>query len=736
MTQYWINTGKRMHGPFTASQLKRLAEKGKLKPTHKISVDQKRWVPAESVDGLNFHIEQPQVPDIGDLLDKSDADEYLLAQQPKQTTDNHSAMPHTQPLPRHQRGRANPDSADSDESNPVVVAAAIGGSLLIGLAILVPLLWVSSSNKDAQMEDASEEQTLVKTSQATEAYDQFFRLVDDLPALDRALTAGKIAPGPIEWEAEFAGCSNLGRLTFSRPATRNSARLRSPTDYSLSVAIRAAPDALPDWLSVPPGTKVRFAAQLRDEFITEFHDGASVLPKSYRIYEKGLTRIRDGAIAGFSVGKTGTMNSSGKMTHAKGELLVYDARPLIENPLSKQQAAAKLLDHWAEHFGASVTKDDQGRTRAFSHVQVREEKVLPPRNGLHLCPKGRRPWRELDRYFGDAEFALLVSLPDLISITLLSDRLTNKSLEIAAKCPSLSRLWLFQAKIDDAGLASLSDCKNLRSLSLTFTDKITDSAVVHLQTLTSLENLILEETAVTHGALKELQQYLPNTIIAGLDGVAPEDWQVTRRLDNQDHATLAMVFGDPPRLLAIASAATDGRKVTGSNVRVWNTDSGALVREWSEPGMAVHDLAFSPDNTTLLAVGAILPAFRERLGKPIRAWRLPSGVPDEEISRQVSATNADVIYAVRFEDNGQVRLTTDASERDLTSWRHIELPNGKSCVEIDDGQVKFKTIESGRVDHTVSLGDDTPIRLAIGTDGKLLAIATREGHVYIAGTLQ
>jgi uncharacterized RDD family membrane protein YckC len=71
--QYWINTGDKKHGPFSASQLKKLALKGELKRNHKISTDQKRWVVAESVKGLVFKADEAWYAPVTEDIRQHDA---------------------------------------------------------------------------------------------------------------------------------------------------------------------------------------------------------------------------------------------------------------------------------------------------------------------------------------------------------------------------------------------------------------------------------------------------------------------------------------------------------------------------------------------------------------------------------------------------------------------------------------------------------------------------------------
>lgn len=53
-SQYWVNIGQRIAGPFSGTQLRQLAACGRLKPTHLISKDRCNWVVASNVKGLSF----------------------------------------------------------------------------------------------------------------------------------------------------------------------------------------------------------------------------------------------------------------------------------------------------------------------------------------------------------------------------------------------------------------------------------------------------------------------------------------------------------------------------------------------------------------------------------------------------------------------------------------------------------------------------------------------------------
>lgn len=52
--QIWVRKGEVVRGPFSAAQVRQLAESGKLTPLHEVSTDQKRWKPAGEVPGLGL----------------------------------------------------------------------------------------------------------------------------------------------------------------------------------------------------------------------------------------------------------------------------------------------------------------------------------------------------------------------------------------------------------------------------------------------------------------------------------------------------------------------------------------------------------------------------------------------------------------------------------------------------------------------------------------------------------
>jgi hypothetical protein len=54
LSQYWVKIGEKISGPFSAGELRQMAEQGALKPSYLISRDRQRWAPAAKVKGLSF----------------------------------------------------------------------------------------------------------------------------------------------------------------------------------------------------------------------------------------------------------------------------------------------------------------------------------------------------------------------------------------------------------------------------------------------------------------------------------------------------------------------------------------------------------------------------------------------------------------------------------------------------------------------------------------------------------
>ena len=104
------------------------------------------------------------------------------------------------------------------------------------------------------------------------------------------------------------------------------------------------------------------------------------------------------------------------------------------------------------------------------------------------------------------------SLVRVTSVNFSGKSVTNAELVHLEGLSQLHTLWLEETQVTDAGLVHLQGLRQLRSLLLGNT-KVTDAGLVHLQGLRQLGRLQLSGTKVTDHGVKRLQQALPNCTI-------------------------------------------------------------------------------------------------------------------------------------------------------------------------------------------------------------------------------
>jgi hypothetical protein len=109
---------------------------------------------------------------------------------------------------------------------------------------------------------------------------------------------------------------------------------------------------------------------------------------------------------------------------------------------------------------------------------------------------------------GDAEFASLDGLPDLLYLMSSGSRLTDAGLEHLSGLSELQGLNLSKTQITDAGMKYLKGLTNLKDVRLSDT-QITDAGLEQLDSLGQLHELWLDGTHVTKDGVRRLQQALP-----------------------------------------------------------------------------------------------------------------------------------------------------------------------------------------------------------------------------------
>ena len=115
----------------------------------------------------------------------------------------------------------------------------------------------------------------------------------------------------------------------------------------------------------------------------------------------------------------------------------------------------------------------------------------------------------------DGHLASLGNLPFLRQLSLwYSEGVTDAGLVHLKSLTNLEELTLQGVPITNEGLEHLSGLVHLTSLSLGKT-KITDAGLVHLRTLEKLEYLDVKETKVTSQGAAELRKHLPRIKVVG-----------------------------------------------------------------------------------------------------------------------------------------------------------------------------------------------------------------------------
>lgn len=112
-----------------------------------------------------------------------------------------------------------------------------------------------------------------------------------------------------------------------------------------------------------------------------------------------------------------------------------------------------------------------------------------------------------------AAIASVAQLAKLEDLNLLRTKLTNDTVQILCESPASSKLKKLNLDdnlaIDDRSIDSLLLVKSLEFLHLGKT-QVTDAGIKKLSGLSQLKTLIVNDTAVTQGALQQLQSTLPN----------------------------------------------------------------------------------------------------------------------------------------------------------------------------------------------------------------------------------
>ena len=105
----------------------------------------------------------------------------------------------------------------------------------------------------------------------------------------------------------------------------------------------------------------------------------------------------------------------------------------------------------------------------------------------------------------DADLPCLLALPHLKRLKLSGGGISDLGVRQIGSIAGLEELSLQDARIDDEGLKPLENLKNLSSLTIRRSPRVTDSAIEHLLQLPKLSKLGLLEVGITNRGLERLK---------------------------------------------------------------------------------------------------------------------------------------------------------------------------------------------------------------------------------------
>ena len=174
----------------------------------------------------------------------------------------------------------------------------------------------------------------------------------------------------------------------------------------------------------------------------------------------------------------------------------------LREPLAAIAKVSEALRHAAAGGGAAHV----GIERQLAGASATAEKVLGLLENLLEWPRVQRG-QKLDLFDSpvtDRELASLVEgLGTLRFLSLADTRVTDAGMPHVAHLTDLEELHLDNTAVTDAGIQLLGGLRHLRILDLKGT-RVTDAGLAYLQPLTNLQGLYLTRTATTDDGLRHL----------------------------------------------------------------------------------------------------------------------------------------------------------------------------------------------------------------------------------------
>jgi WD40 repeat protein len=256
---------------------------------------------------------------------------------------------------------------------------------------------------------------------------------------------------------------------------------------------------------------------------------------------------------------------------------------------------------------------------------------------------------------------------------------------------------------------------------------------------------------------------------AGKDGTIwlwdPRQEREPRKLPVHKGGILALAFAPDGRTLAAGGA--------DRMVRLWDPDTGVEVHSLSGHTGDVYGLAFSPDGKTLASAGTdgILQTWDPTSGLPRTDYRSGNMTAIYAVAfgpgRRIATAGEDHhvrilegslmrtfrghihrVQGVAFSPDGRtmasasldfkVKLWKTDSSQEYRSFAKGDTailaaqfsPDGRLTDVAENGTIRTRDVESGKLLHQWSAGLGRPRFIAFRSDGQLLAAAGRDGRIW------
>jgi internalin A len=190
--------------------------------------------------------------------------------------------------------------------------------------------------------------------------------------------------------------------------------------------------------------------------------------------------------------------------------LVLDSTAVSDEAVAAlKEALPELMVQISHHRAIATVNDAGGKTEPYLNIAHRRlVGLIEPMHFWQITAADfDKPFPSYPR-FGDAELAILASVPLIEDLRLRETRITDAGLCHLRRFSRLRVLWLRGTAITDAGVDDLRALTTLTYLDLGDT-KITDAGIAALQPLQQLRGLALNHTQVTDKGVAQLKQ-LPN----------------------------------------------------------------------------------------------------------------------------------------------------------------------------------------------------------------------------------